>query len=129
MNEQNKEITRNNLIRIKDEKVVETLNEMYEKTKNIYQSKNKFFNDIIKLGVQVLQKQEKDNCWKLWFVYRKQGLKQPFEFVHRTREKDTGQQKKPAAPFAMPKPHEHHARRRDKNRQCLDENNHPTTSR
>lgn len=61
MNEQNKEITSNNLIRIKDEKVVETLNEMYEKTKNNYQSKNKFFNDIIKLGVQVLQKQEKDN--------------------------------------------------------------------
>ena len=61
MNEQNKEITSNNLIRIKDEKVVDTLNEMYEKTKNTYQSKNKFFNDIIKLGVQVLQKQEKDN--------------------------------------------------------------------
>ena len=51
MNEQNKEITSNNLIRIKDEKVVDTLNEMYEKTKNTYQSKNKFFNDIIKLGV------------------------------------------------------------------------------
>ncbi len=61
MYKQNKEIISNNLIRIKDEKVVETLNEMYEKMKNTYQSKNKFFNDIIKLGVQVLQKQEKDN--------------------------------------------------------------------
>lgn len=61
MNKPNKEITRDNLIRINDEKVIDLLNEMFEKTKNRCQSKNKFFNEIIKLGVQVLQKQEKDN--------------------------------------------------------------------
>ena len=61
MSKPNKEITRDNLIRINDEKVIDLLNEMFEKTKNGCQSKNKFFNEIIKLGVQVLQKQEKDN--------------------------------------------------------------------
>lgn len=57
-----KEINTDNLIRIKDEKVLAKLNEMYDKMKDIvYQSKNAFFNDVLKIGIEVFEKQEKDN--------------------------------------------------------------------
>ena len=56
------EINTDNLIRIKDEKVLTKLNEMYDKMKDIvYQSKNAFFNDVVIIGIEVLEKQEKDN--------------------------------------------------------------------
>ena len=55
-------LTKENLIRIKDEKVFNKLNEMYGKFYGDMQiSKNKFFNDILKIGVEVFEKQEKDN--------------------------------------------------------------------
>ena len=58
-------LTKENLIRIKDEKVFNKLNEMYGKFYgDMYISKNKFFNDILKIGVEVFEKQEKDN-WAL----------------------------------------------------------------
>lgn len=45
-------LTKENLIRIKDEKVFNKLNEMYGKFYGDMQiSKNKFFNDILKIGV------------------------------------------------------------------------------
>lgn len=59
MNEQNKEITSNNLIRIKDEKVVETLNVMYEKMKNTYQSKNKFLMTLLNLECKFYKNKKK----------------------------------------------------------------------
>ena len=58
-------LTKENLIRIKDEKVFNKLNEMYGKFySDIQKSKNKFFNDILKIGVEVFEKQEKNN-WAL----------------------------------------------------------------
>lgn len=57
-----KEINTDNLIRIKDEKVLTKLNEMYDKYKDVvYQSKNAFFNDVVRIGIEVFEKQEKDN--------------------------------------------------------------------
>ena len=48
------EINTDNLIRIKDEKVLAKLNEMYDKMKDIvYQSKNAFFNDVLRIGMFV----------------------------------------------------------------------------
>ena len=45
-------LTKENLIRIKDEKVFNKLNEMYGEFYGDMQiSKNKFFNDILKIGV------------------------------------------------------------------------------
>lgn len=56
------EIGNENMVRIKDEKVLALLNEMYEQYKEVvYLSKNAFFNDIIRIGIQVFAKQEKDN--------------------------------------------------------------------
>lgn len=58
-------LTKENLIRIKDEKVFNKLNEMYGKFYgDTHISKNKFFNDLLKIGVEVFEKQEKDN-WAL----------------------------------------------------------------
>lgn len=58
-------LTKENLIRIKNEKVFNKLNEMYEKFYgDLHISKNKFFNDILKIGIEVFEKQEKDN-WAL----------------------------------------------------------------
>lgn len=55
-------ITKENIVRIRDEKVLEKLNNVYDKYKDIvYTSKNNFLIDVIKLGVDVLEKQEKDN--------------------------------------------------------------------
>ena len=35
---------------------------MYDKMKDIvYQSKNAFFNDVLRIGIEVFEKQEKDN--------------------------------------------------------------------
>ena len=56
------EIGTENMVRIKDEKVLALLNEMYDQYKEVvYLSKNAFFNDIIRIGIQVFAKQEKDN--------------------------------------------------------------------
>lgn len=45
-------LTKENLIRIKDEKVFNKLNEMHgEFYGDMHISKNKFFNDILKIGV------------------------------------------------------------------------------
>lgn len=56
------EINIENLIRIKDEKVIAKLNDMYDKMKGVmYSSKNAFFNDVVKVGIEVIEKQEKDN--------------------------------------------------------------------
>lgn len=56
------EIGTENMVRIKDEKVLSQLNEMYDRDKDfVYLSKNAFFNDVIKIGIQVLEKQAKDN--------------------------------------------------------------------
>ena len=56
------EINTDNLIRIKDEKALAKLNEMYDKMKDIvYQSKNAFFNDVVRIGIEVFEKQAKDN--------------------------------------------------------------------
>ena len=56
------EIGTENMVRIKDEKVLTLLNQMYDQYKEVvYLSKNAFFNDIIRIGIQVFAKQEKDN--------------------------------------------------------------------
>ncbi len=56
------EIGTENMVRIKDEKVLSQLNEMYDRDKGfVYLSKNAFFNDVISIGIQVLEKQAKDN--------------------------------------------------------------------
>ncbi|MGN0788121.1 MAG: hypothetical protein ACI4L6_03590 [Candidatus Onthoplasma sp.] len=56
------EIGTENMVRIKDEKVLSQLNEMYDRGKDfVYLSKNAFFNDVIRIGIQVLEKQAKDN--------------------------------------------------------------------
>ena len=56
------EIGTENMVRIKDEKVLSLLNEMYDRDKGfVYLSKNAFFNDVISIGIQVLEKQAKDN--------------------------------------------------------------------
>ena len=56
------EIGTENMVRIKDEKVLSKLNEMYDRDKGfVYLSKNAFFNDVISIGIQVLEKQAKDN--------------------------------------------------------------------
>ena len=40
----------------------EAIIKMYDKMKDIvYQSKNAFFNDVVRIGIEVLEKQEKDN--------------------------------------------------------------------
>lgn len=65
MKNQNTTITKENLIRIKSEKILCKLNEVYKtfyKPCNV--SKNNFFNTVIKIGIDVLEKQEKDN-WTL----------------------------------------------------------------
>ena len=50
------------MVRIKDEKVLSQLNEMYDRYKDdLYLSKNAFLNDVIRIGIQVLEKQENDN--------------------------------------------------------------------
>ncbi len=56
------EIGTENMVRIKDEKVLSQLNEMYDQYKDdLYLSKNAFLNDVIRIGIQVLEKQENDN--------------------------------------------------------------------
>ena len=56
------EIGTENMVRIKDEKVLSQLNVVYDQYKDdLNLSKNTFFNDVIKIGIQVLEKQEKDN--------------------------------------------------------------------
>lgn len=65
MKNQNTTITKENLIRIKNEKILCKLNETYNKFyKPCNVSKNNFFNTVIKIGIDVLEKQEKDN-WTL----------------------------------------------------------------
>ena len=65
MKNQNNAITKENLIRIKSEKVLCKLNEVYNKFyKPCNVSKNNFFNTVIKIGIDVLEKQENDN-WTL----------------------------------------------------------------
>ena len=59
MNEQNKEITSNNLIRIKDEKVVDTLNEMYEKTKIHINQKTSFLMTLLNLECKFYKNKKK----------------------------------------------------------------------
>ena len=56
------EIGTENMVRIKDEKVLSQLNEMYEQYKDdLYLSKNAFLNDVVRIGIEVLEKQENDN--------------------------------------------------------------------
>lgn len=62
MTKQVNEIGTENMVRIKDEKILALLNEMYDQYKEVvYLSKNAFLNDIIRIGIQVFAKQEKDN--------------------------------------------------------------------
>lgn len=56
------EIGTENMVRIKDEKVLSQLNEMYDQYKyDLYLSKNAFLNDVVRIGIEVLEKQENDN--------------------------------------------------------------------
>ena len=54
--------TKENIVRIKSDKLFDKLKEFYEKfygSSGV--SKNKFFNDIIQTGIDVYEKHEKDN--------------------------------------------------------------------
>lgn len=55
-------LTKENIVRIKSDKLFDKLKEFYEK---FYGgsgvSKNKFFNDVIETGIDVYEKHEKDN--------------------------------------------------------------------
>lgn len=56
------EIKQENIVRIKDKKLLERLNKMYAERKGVvYTSKNNFLNDILQVGIQTYEKQEKDN--------------------------------------------------------------------
>lgn len=56
------EIKQENIVRIYDKKLLERLNKMYAERKGIvYTSKNNFLNDILQIGIQTFEKQEKDN--------------------------------------------------------------------
>ncbi len=56
------EIKQENIVRIYDKKLLERLNKMYAERKGIvYTSKNNFLNDILQVGIQTYEKQEKDN--------------------------------------------------------------------
>ncbi len=59
MNEQNKEITSNNLIRIKDKKVVDKLNEMYEKQKPHINQKTSFLMTLLNLEFKFYKNKKK----------------------------------------------------------------------
>ncbi len=52
------EIKTENILRIRDKKLLERLNKMYDETKDVvYTSKNNFLNDILKIGIQTFEKQ------------------------------------------------------------------------
>lgn len=53
-------ITKENVVRIKDRKLLVRLNDYLEKY-DYYTSKNAFFNELIKHGIEILERQEKDN--------------------------------------------------------------------
>ncbi len=74
------EIKQENIVRIYDKKLLERLNKMYGETKGIlYTSKNNFLNDILQVGIQTFEKQEKDN----WAIqHEKQTL---LDAIHATR--------------------------------------------
>lgn len=59
---QTQEITRENMIRIYDEDLLKRLNSFYGRNKALTLSKNKIFVDLIKLGLDLAEKEEK-NRW------------------------------------------------------------------
>lgn len=59
---QTQEITKENMIRIYDEDLLKRLNSFYERNGALGLSKNKIFVDLIKLGLDLAEKEEK-NRW------------------------------------------------------------------
>lgn len=53
-------ITKENIVRIKDKKLLIKLNEYLDKY-DYYNSKNEFMNELIKHGIEIMERREKDN--------------------------------------------------------------------
>ncbi|MGN1222778.1 MAG: hypothetical protein ACI4T1_01450 [Christensenellales bacterium] len=62
---QTQEIAKENMIRIYDEGLLKRLNSFYERNKALTLSKNKIFVDLIKLGLDLAEKEEK-NRWAFY---------------------------------------------------------------
>ena len=62
---QTQEITKGNMIRVYDEDLLKRLNSYYERNKALLINKNKMFVDLIKLGLDLAEKGEKDR----WAYY------------------------------------------------------------
>ena len=54
-------IPKSNVLRIFDDEVLARLNEDYSKCGDIYTSRNSYLNNVLKVGIEVLTKQRKDD--------------------------------------------------------------------
>lgn len=62
MKKEKDKIGRDNVVRIYDNELLDNLNDEYTNLQEfMYSSKNAFLNDVLKLGVKVLKKQNDDN--------------------------------------------------------------------
>lgn len=62
MKKEKDKIGRDNVVRIYDNELLDNLNDEYTNLQGfMYSSKNAFLNDVLKLGVKVLKKQNDDN--------------------------------------------------------------------
>ena len=62
MKKEKDEIQRDNVVRIYDDELLNSLNDEYSNLQGIvYSSRNAFLNDVLKLGIRVLKKQNDDN--------------------------------------------------------------------
>ena len=62
MKKEKDEIQRDNVVRIYDDELLNSLNDEYSNLQGIvYSSRNVFFNDVLKFGIKVLKKQNDDN--------------------------------------------------------------------
>ncbi|MGN0961004.1 MAG: hypothetical protein ACI4PF_02250 [Christensenellales bacterium] len=62
MKKEKDKIGRDNIVRIYDNELLDNLNDEYANLQGfMYSSKNVFLNDVLKLGVKVLKKQNDDN--------------------------------------------------------------------
>lgn len=62
MKKEKDEIQRDNVVRIYDDELLNSLNDEYSNLQGfMYSSKNAFLNDVLKLGIKVLKKQNDDN--------------------------------------------------------------------